>query len=170
MKKFRHLIALTLFALNATLATAQTDSYFLHTVTKGQGLYSISRMYGVTEAEIISINPGSDVVIKVGQQLRIPQKRGQDTNSNEQNPTDKGQQFHTIKTGETLYRLTVIYNMSAREICEANPGLSAENFKVGQVIVIPSGKAKQPEVSSQQKVTEPAPLIGKSNSTAALPD
>lgn len=167
MKKFRHLIALTLFALNALSATAQTDSYFLHTVTKGQGLYSISRMYGVTEAEIISINPGSDVVIKVGQQLRIPQKRGQDTSSNEQNSTDKGQQFHTIKTGETLYRLTVIYNMSAREICEANPGLSAENFKVGQVIVIPSGKAKQPEVSSQQKVTEPAPLIGKSNSTAA---
>ena len=167
MKKFRHLIALTLFALNATLATAQTDSYFLHTVTKGQGLYSISRMYGVTEAEIISINPGSDVVIKVGQQLRIPQKRSQDTSSNELQSTDQGQRFHTIKTGETLYRLTVIYNMSAREICEANPGLSAENFKVGQVIVIPSGKAKQPEVSSQQKVTEPAPLIGKSNSTAA---
>ena len=147
------------------MATAQTDSYFLHTVTKGQGLYSISRMYGVTEADIISINPGSDVVIKVGEQLRIPQKKNQDTSSNEQQSTATGQQFHTIKTGETLYRLTVIYNMSAREICEANPGLSAENFKVGQVIVIPSKKVEQIETSKQQKVTEPAPLIGKSNNT-----
>ena len=145
------------------MATAQTDSYFLHTVTKGQGLYSISRMYGVTEADIISINPGSDVVIKVGEQLRIPQKKNQDTSSNEQQSTATSQQFHTIKTGETLYRLTVIYNMSAREICEANPGLSAENFKVGQVIVIPSKKVEQIETSKQQKVTEPAPLIGKSN-------
>ena len=34
-------------------AMAQSENYFLHTVTKGQGLYSISRMYGVTEAEII---------------------------------------------------------------------------------------------------------------------
>ena len=166
MKKFRHLIVLTLLALNAFMATAQTDSYFLHTVTKGQGLYSISRMYGVTEADIISINPGSDVVIKVGEQLRIPQKKNQDTGSNEQQPTATGQKFHTIKTGETLYRLTVIYNMSAREICDANPGLSAENFKVGQVIVIPSKKVEQTETSNQQKVTEPAPLIGKNNNTA----
>ena len=166
MKKFRHLIVLTLLALNAFMVTAQTDSYFLHTVTKGQGLYSISRMYGVTEADIISINPGSDVVIKVGEQLRIPQKKNQSTGSNEQQPTATGQKFHTIKTGETLYRLTVIYNMSAREICDANPGLSAENFKVGQVIVIPSKKVEQTETSNQQKVTEPAPLIGKSNNTA----
>ena len=75
MKKFRYLIALTIFALNALLATAQTDSYFLHTVTKGQGLYSISRMYGVTEAEIISIDEARN---RIGLSLkRLEQKKNQ---------------------------------------------------------------------------------------------
>ena len=159
MNKLKH-IALTLALTFVTLAAgAQTENYFLHTVTKGQGLYSISRMYGVTEAEIIALNPGSDIVIKAGQQLRIPQKQQQTQNTTEQTTSDGTQRFHTIKTGETLYRLTVIYNLSAREICDANPGLSAENFKVGQVIVIPQKSASTKEQSTEQKVTEPHPLI-----------
>lgn len=155
MKKAFRFILTLLIACAAQWVHAQSNGYFLHTVTKGQGLYSISRMYGVTENDIIALNPGSDVVIKVGQQLRIPQR--------EQNATlgqSSKERFHTIKTGETLYRLTVIYSLTAREICDANPGLSAENFKVGQVIVIPPTKADN-EVQPTQKVTEPNPLIGQ---------
>ena len=151
---------LLIFALSATVqyAVAQTSNYFLHTVTKGQGLYSISRMYGVTEADIIALNPGSEIVIKAGEQLRIPQaKKTQDTAPATPQAGATGERFHTIKTGETLYRLTVIYGLTAREICNANPGLSAENFKVGQVIVIPEKKETAQE-TAQPKVTEPAPL------------
>lgn len=163
MKRLKHIVLLIVITLSTLQVWAQTEGHFLHTVTKGQGLYSISRMYGVTEADIIKLNPGSDVVIKVGQQLRIPQsKKTTDTN---QKIASDGQRFHTIKTGETLYRLTVIYGLTAREICDANPGLSAENFKVGQVIVIPANKVQQSETNNQQqtiqKVTEPNPLIGK---------
>lgn len=45
--------------------------------------------------------------------------------------------FHTIQSGETLYKLTQRYGVTAQRICQANPGLSAENFRIGQVIVIP---------------------------------
>lgn len=161
MKKSRQISLLLAMVLSMHCATAQTNNYFLHTVTKGQGLYSISRMYGVTEADIIALNPGSDVVIKVGQQLRIPQKNTLQDTKDKQIADSNGQRFHTIKTGETLYRLTVIYGLSAREICNANPGLSAENFKVGQVIVIPSPKTTSIVEESEPKVTEPNPLIGK---------
>ena len=151
------LIALTFALTFATLTvSAQTENYFLHTVTKGQGLYSISRMYGVTEADIIALNPGSDIVIKAGQQLRIPQK--QQAQSIPEQKTENGQRFHTIKTGETLYRLTVIYGLSARELCNANPGLSAENFKVGQVVTIPPKSPTATAVPTEQKVTQPNPL------------
>lgn len=142
MKRTLHLLTATLLLIfTAQWVNAQSaNGYFTHTVTKGQGLYSISRMYGVTENEIIALNPGSDVVIKVGQQLRIPQKEQINTQTNAE-----GQRFHTIKTGETLYRLTVIYGIKARDICDANPGLSAENFKVGQVIVIPQKEETEEE-------------------------
>lgn len=45
---------------------------------------------------------------------------------------------HTIRKGETLFRLTQIYHVSAQAICRANPGLSAENFPIGKEIIIPT--------------------------------
>lgn len=156
---FKHILLTLALTIAAQWTMAQNNKYFFHTVTKGQGLYSISRMYGVTEADIISLNLGSDVVIKVGQQLRIPQIQKSETTANIPQALVGGERFHTIKTGETLYRLTVIYGLTAREICSANPGLSAENFKVGQVVVIPERKV-MPE-STQPKVTEPAPTTPK---------
>ena len=155
---FRHILLISALVFSTQWAAAQTENYFLHTVTKGQGLYSISRMYGVTEADIIKLNPGSDIVIKAGEQLRIPQIKKMEA-ATETAPTNAAnERFHTIKTGETLYRLTVIYGLTAREICNANPGLSAENFKVGQVIIIPNKKeseqqAAQPNVDGQTSVT-----------------
>lgn len=162
----KHILLISLLAFGAQGAMAQSGNEFYHTVTKGQGLYSISRMYGVTEAEIIRLNPGSEVVIKVGQQLRIPQNKKTENTSNVPQVQTGEERFHTIKTGETLYRLTVIYGLTAREICNANPGLSAENFKVGQVIVIPEREVTTPE-STQPKVTEPAPIAAQPSSPKA---
>ena len=47
-----------------------------------------------------------------------------------------------------------MYNVSAKAICEANPGLSAENFRIGQVILIPL--EKEPTNTVQTSVTQPA--------------
>ncbi len=125
----------------------ENQSYFLHTVEKGQSLYSISSMYGVSQADIIKLNPGSDDKIYIGHKLRIPRK------------ADEGQQgtFHTIAAGETLYRLTVTYNVSAKAICDANPGLSADNFRIGQVIRIPSADTQS---TAQQAAATTAPQSG----------
>lgn len=121
----------------------ENQSYFLHTIEKGQSLYSIASMYGVSQSDIVKLNPGSDDKIYVGRTLRIPR-----TETGVQKET-----FHTIAAGETLYRLTVQYNVSAKDICEANPGLSAENFKIGQVIRIPSASESTTTVSGQASAT-----------------
>ena len=119
----------------------------MHTVTQGQGLYSISRMYGVTEDEIIKLNPGSEKVIKTGQELRIPNKK----------PTATSGRFHTVQKGETLFRLAVQNRISVKELCDANPGLSAENFKIGQVITIPAPSDEDPLASTIENAGESAP-------------
>lgn len=119
----------------------------MHTVTQGQGLYSISRMYGVTEDEIIKLNPGSEKVIKTGQELRIPNKKQAATSG----------KFHTVQKGETLFRLAVQNRISVKELCDANPGLSAENFKVGQVITIPAPSDKDPLASTIENAGDNAP-------------
>ena len=59
--------------LIAAVLNAQNNNYFVHTVDKGQSLFSISRMYQKSIQEIIALNPGCDVKLSIGQQLRIPQ-------------------------------------------------------------------------------------------------
>lgn len=135
--KLIHTICLSLALSFSSIITTQAQSgYFLHTVTKGQSLYSISTMYNVTMEDLIRLNPGCEKQIRAGESLKIPQA---DSGSNQGKPT-----FHTIQAGETLYQLTLKYNVTVQAICTANPGLSASNFRIGQVISIPAQTAIQP--------------------------
>lgn len=135
--KLIHTICLSLALSFGSIITAQAQSgYFLHTVTKGQSLYSISTMYNVTMEDLIRLNPGCEKQIRAGESLKIPQAN---SGSNQGKPT-----FHTIQAGETLYQLTLKYNVTVQAICTANPGLSASNFRIGQVISIPAQTAIQP--------------------------
>lgn len=132
-------LALALIAGSSIKVMAQATAesgYFLHTVTKGQSLYSISSMYNVTIDDIVRLNPGSDKQIREGAALKIPQA----ATTNSDKPV-----FHTIQAGETLYRLSVKYNVTTQAICEANPGLSTENFRSGQVIIIPVQSDSKPQ-------------------------
>ena len=128
----------------------ENQSYFLHTIEKGQSLYSIASMYNISQSDIIKLNPGSDEKIFIGRTLRIPRSA-----ANIQKET-----YHTIETGETLYRLTVKYNVSAKAICDANPGLSAENFRIGQVIRIPSTTETQTMVPAE---TQSSTVVANNN-------
>jgi len=145
MNRIKTILLAVLFTAVFTVRTSAQD-YFMHTVTQGQGLYSISRMYGVTEDEIIRLNPGSEKVIRTGQELRIPNR----------NQTNSGR-FHTIQKGETLYRLSVENRISVKELCDANPGLSAQNFKIGQVITIPAPSDEDPLASTIENAGQDAP-------------
>ena len=167
MQKIRHIIVLTIIILSAIGAKAQSNSnYFIHTVSKGQTLYSISRMYQKTIQEIIEHNPGSETKLSIGQALRIPQATSQPnaapaTKSNKENEAqkesdNKENRYHTIQPGETLYRLGKLYNITPEEICAANPGLSISNFRAGEVILIPaSNKAAEPIAETTPTPAEP---------------
>ena len=151
MKAMKRTLFSLLLAASCSLGihAQENQTYFLHTVEKGQSLYSIASMYGVSQADIIRLNPGSNDKIYVGRALRIPR-------------TSEGQNretFHTIAAGETLYRLSNLYGVSVQAICDANPGLDASNFRTGQVIRIPAQTpetaiAPRPEQPRQQKEPE----------------
>ena len=148
MKSVRifYLFLLLAFLPFCSFSQTQTgEGYFLHTITKGQSLYSIASMYHVTVDDIIKLNPGSEEIIREGKTLKIPQTKASGT-----------PRFHTIQSGETLYRLTVKYNVPASTIMQANPGLSASNFRAGQVIVIPpsSGQTYQETETPKPEVSQ----------------
>ncbi|WP_077153938.1 PBP1 and LysM peptidoglycan-binding domain-containing protein [Bacteroides bouchesdurhonensis] len=148
MKPISRIFILLLLA-SASYVTSyaqENQSYILHTIEKGQNLYSISKMYNVTTADIIRLNPGCEEKIYAGQTIKIPQGQA----------SQKGETFHTIQAGETLYKLTTLYKVSAKAICDANPGLSAENFRIGQVIRIPLEEEKTTAPTTQPPVEQTA--------------
>ncbi|MGN1216999.1 MAG: LysM peptidoglycan-binding domain-containing protein [Phocaeicola sp.] len=150
-------LALALMAGSSIKVMAQASAesgYFLHTVTKGQSLYSISSMYNVSIDDIVRLNPGSDKQIREGAALKIPQT----VSTNSDKPV-----FHTIQAGETLYRLSVKYNITTQAICEANPGLSSENFRSGQVIIIPVQSASKTEKETPKATAKEETTVKKND-------
>lgn len=142
MKTVNRMLATLILASGFGLGTfaQENQTYILHTVEKGQSLYSIASMYGVSQTDIVQLNPGSEKRIYIGHTLRIPRQA-----SNSLKET-----YHTIVQGETLYRLSQKYNVSAKAICDANPGLSAQNFRLGQVVRIPAPEPAAADATSLQ--------------------
>lgn len=109
----------------------QENYFFLHTIERGQTVYSISIMYGVSSEEIYRLNPESRNVIRVGDVIKIPQESG-------------SYLYHTIQPKETLYGLSQKYHMKGEDIIGANPGLSIESFVIGKIIRIPTNMVTHP--------------------------
>ncbi len=68
--------------------------------------------------------------------------------------------YHTVKKGETLWRISKTYGVEISAIKEAN-GLKTEKIKVGQRLFIPGAKEIK-EIPPQPKVIapgKPAPII-----------
>lgn len=141
--------AISVYAQNdrrtAISTNAQESDIFYHTIERGQTVYSIATMYGVSVEDIYRLNPESRSVIKSGATLKIPQQ--QDTVNLSGQVSDESYTFHTIQPRETLYALSVRYEIPATEIIEANPGLSVSTFSIGRTIRIPSFDIEEAQAS-----------------------
>ena len=110
---------------------SQDDNFFLHTIERGQTVYSIAIMYNVSVDDIYRLNPESRKGIRAGDVLKIPQESGSYI-------------FHTIQPQETLYGLSQQYHMKGEDIIAANPGLSVQTFTIGKIIRIPTNMVTAP--------------------------
>ena len=147
MKSFRRISLVLAIMMMAIVSNAQEIKNVSHTVKQGQTLFSIAKLYNSTVDDILNANPGCTTILSIGQVLNVPsgsaanaeaaQSTAQNIAANTAQPKAATRK-HTIKWGETLYRLSVNYNVSVEAICAANPGLSPENFHAGDVITIPA--------------------------------
>lgn len=158
MKTSKRILLSIAFMMATLTMSAQKAEIVSHTVAQGQTLYSISKLYNTTVDEIIKFNPGSAEKLSIGQKLIIPR------NSNSKAKDGKNVKTHTIQQGETLYRLSKMYNVTTDELCAANPGLSINNFRTGETIIIPvKGNAAKdsaaPVAPRQSSYEEKKPVI-----------
>jgi LysM repeat protein len=105
---------------------------FTYTIKAGDTLYALARQYGTTIAEIRRYNPGVDPAsLVVGQRICIPVPAPPGPGP------CQGTQY-TIVAGDTLFALAQRYGTTVAEIQRANPGITPESLRVGQIICIPT--------------------------------
>lgn len=127
--------------------------FILHKVEKGEGLYAISRRYNVGVDEINKANPEAKDGLKLGQILLIPTTIKKEAAKEEVI-------LHIVKTGETLYAISKLYNVSVDQIKVKNK-LSSNNLTVGQELIIKGDKPKEEHVENYGGEEKPIPTKPK---------
>lgn len=108
-------------AANALMAS-YGSSNDVHVVSKGETLFSISRMYGVSISKICSQNEiNKSDVLKIGQQLTI-------------NKNSSNQEDYIVEKGDTLYAISKKLGVSVQRLKELN-GLNSNIIKIGQSLI-----------------------------------
>ena len=117
-----------------------------HTVKKGESLYSISKKYGKTVAQIKTLNGLSNNNLKIGQKLLINKAKNKvekidnvnnTNNINVINNIDSQQQTteYTVAAGDTLYKISKQLNTTVEKIKQDN-NLTDNDLKINQKLII----------------------------------
>jgi LysM repeat protein len=107
------------------------DARATHTVGRGESLWTISRLYGVSEAEIRQANSLRSDRILVGQELSIPAGASFDAG-----PGATGQ--HRVARGESLWAIAQRHGVTVDELRRLN-GIGTSRIYAGQVLTVPVG-------------------------------
>ncbi len=99
------------------------EESLLYTVKQGDSLYSIAARYGISVAELKSVNNLSSNLLSIGQKLMIPTKT---TGT-----------IYTVKSGDSLYTIARKYGVNVDAIMKAN-GLDSTLLAIGQKLTIPN--------------------------------
>lgn len=94
-------------------------------VQKGDSLYSISKMFGVTVDELKRLNNLSSNLLSIGQELII--------RNNDFSPNNT----YVVQRGDSLYSISRKFNVPISEIKKLN-NLSSDLLSIGQVLLIPA--------------------------------
>lgn len=118
-----------------------------HIVKSKETKFGIAQQYGITVAELESLNPviyGTDN-LPLGLILKVPKKKSPIENIEETNNVEEeGYTYYTIKPKEGFYRMKVLFGLSEEEIIALNPG-AKDGLKEGMIIKIPGNEATNTE-------------------------
>ena len=104
----------------------------VHTVIKGDTIFSLSRTYGLSQDELMQQNGLKNASeLLIGMRLIIPEKTSSTSGTSSSFE-------YTVKPNDTLYSLARLYNVSLQALSDANKFPKGYMLKAGEKIIIPA--------------------------------
>jgi LysM repeat protein len=124
-------------------------NFIYHTLNPGETIYYLSKLYGVSDNEIIQSNPGMDInKLSVGTEIAIPRRKFMSDRQKFEIP-DKKYLYHKVQKGESLSSIAQIYGLTVKELRKENRDLRFP--QVGDYLRIPAKNVPEEEVIVQEK-------------------
>ncbi|MGH2063196.1 LysM peptidoglycan-binding domain-containing protein [Aerococcus urinaeequi] len=128
----------------STSQSSASTSGNSYTVKSGDGIYTVARALGISLAEARALNGGSDLihpgkVFTAGSSSQASSSQASSSASTSSSTSTASSsatssaKTHTVKSGETLYRIAKNNGLSLDELMTLN-GLSNYNLYIGQVL------------------------------------
>ncbi|MDR2065580.1 MAG: LysM peptidoglycan-binding domain-containing protein [Prevotellaceae bacterium] len=143
--------------------------YYIHHVKHGETIYSLCKVYSVTQEELLAANPQLSQGLKAEQTIKIPDKtdtkaktqaiakqenseKDEIPKTNTDETTDSAIK-HKVKNGDNLDGIAKKYNCTVEDILKYNPFLDKNSkLKKGQYLTVYSGKSELQQAENIEKI------------------
>jgi LysM repeat protein len=135
---------------------------------------NLSARYAISATELQQANPGI-TELKVGQTLFVPAETGSAVRqTGVQHQTQGEYIYHTVAKGETLYRISKMYNQQIPDIKKWN-NLTSDNVPLGGKLIVgvpgkSAVKEKEPSVPVTTEIRREKPPEKKPAPAVTVPD
>lgn len=152
-----------------TIKREHNESKFIyHSLKPGETVYSLSKLFGVSENEIILSNPGIDInKLSVGAEIAVPKREFMNTRQ-KFDDNDNKYIYHKVLKGESLSSISKQYGLTVRQLRRQNRDLRFP--QVGDFVRIPGTKIAETQEIDQVSadtlpvIEEEQPLIADRSS------
>ncbi|OAB81514.1 LysM peptidoglycan-binding domain-containing protein [Cochleicola gelatinilyticus] len=135
----------------------------MHTVVAKETKFGIARKYGITMAELESLNPNLPANLPIGIVLNVPKKSVIGSATIE----DEAYDFYEVQSKEGFFRLKVKLGLSEEEIVALNP-YAKDGLKEGMILKIPKGNSEIIKGSKATKVDLERSITNRSKKNIAV--
>lgn len=146
-----------------TIITIEDDRYYIHTVQKGDTFYSLSKLYDVSESDIVKDNMQTIEGLKAGQAIKIkvqPDKALKRLLSKRKQ--SKIFDYHRVIMGETTYSICKAYGIDLNVLLMDNPSVDPSALAIGTELKI--RKSDAGSQSDHQIIEQIGDYVDASNS------
>ena len=149
---------------SGVIVAVDGKNYYLHTVERGETLYSLAKLYGVTQLDIIGANENlSADTLKADSKVLIPYRgietadssKGVKNTDTVQSKDDDKFAIHVVKSGDTLYSIARKYKISMAQLEEDNPTISFDKLPLGAELKVrrsEMGYASKRDLDKEQRL------------------